>query len=375
MPPTGPPAPAEWTARRVRASGSSILFAVLAVVAVFLARDLFIAATQPIGWVAAAAALALVISPVVEVQARVLPRFVAVIITLLVGLAALGTVGAGLFVQVGDQLAQLGDDLPAAAAELERDGGPDGVLAELRFASLVDDLVEQISGRVSPEPTVEDAAGTVPAFFVSGVLVIFILLWASRLFEAFLRQISYDDRRDRIERTVSTAVGLVQRYVVGAVGLAVLIGVLAGGAAWAVGLPTPLVLGVVVGVAALVPYVGVLFGGLPIIILAAALEPALITLLLGVALVALQAGSTVLTRTVIEPRSFRAGPAVIVVAALIGSDVYGIGGALVATVAGIALMALIEARQREVSELSHPSPGSASRESASEASTQVSEAR
>ena len=346
MPETGRPATATWTARRIRASGSSILLAVLALVAVFLVRDLFVAAVQPLGWVAAAVALALVISPLVEVQARVIPRFLAVIVTLIVVAAVLGTVGIGLFVQVGDQLAQLGDDLPAAAAELERDAGPDSVLAELRFSSLVADLVDQTSDRVSPEPTVEDAAGTVPAYFVTSVLVIFILLWSDRMFDAFRRQISDDDRRDRLERIASLAVRLARGYAVRAAALAALLGALAGSAAWATGLPTPLVLGVVVGVAALIPYVGVLFGSIPIIILAAALEPAHVTWLLGGLIIALQAFSTVVTRRFVEPASFRVGPAVIVVAVLVGSDLYGIGGALVATVAGVVAVAVVEARQR-----------------------------
>jgi putative heme transporter len=339
--------PEAWTALRVRASGSSILLAVVAVVAVYLTRDLFIAASQPLGWVAAAAALALVISPVVEIPARLIPRFLAVMLTLIIGASIIGSIGAGLIVEIRGQLSLLGEELPAAAAELERQGGDDGFLSEVRFAALVDDLVGQTSDRLSPAPTVEDAAGTLPAFFLSGVLTIFFLLWAQRMFEAFQRQISDEERRDRIARIIAAAVRLTQRYLTGAIPLAVGLGVLAGAAASIAGLPTPLVLGVVMAVAALVPYVGVLFGGLPIIILAAALEPLSTTLLLVATLIALQAASTLVTRTVVEAQSFRVGPAIIVVAALIGSDVYGIGGAFVATVAGVVAMALIEANRRD----------------------------
>jgi putative heme transporter len=339
--------PEAWTALRVRASWSSVLLAAIAGIAVYLTRDLFITASQPLGWVAAAAALALVISPVVEVPARWIPRPLAVILTMIIGAVIIGSVGAGLIVEIRGQLSMLGEELPAAAAELEREGGDDGILAEVRFASLVDDLVGQTSSRLSPEPTVEDAAGTAPAFFLSAVLTIFFLLWAQRVFDGFQRQISDEERRDRIARVIAAGVRLAQRYLMGAVPLAVILGVLAGSAAWIAGLPTPLVLGVVMAVAALVPYVGVLFGGLPIIILAAALEPLSTTVLLVGALIALQAVSTLVTRTVVETRSFRVGPAIIVVAAMVGSDVYGIGGAFVATVAGVVAMALIEADRRD----------------------------
>jgi putative heme transporter len=297
--------PEAWTALRVRASWSSVLLAVIVGVAVYLARDLFITASQPLGWVAAAAALALVISPVVEVPARLIPRPLAVILTMIIGAAIIGSIGAGLIVEIRGQLSLLGEELPAAAAELEREGGDDGILSEVRFASLVDDLVGQTSVRLSPEPTVEDAAGTAPAFFLSAVLTIFFLLWAQRMFDGFQRQISDEERRDRIARIIAAAVRLTQRYLMGAVPLALVLGVLAGSAAWIAGLPTPLVLGVVMAVAALVPYVGVLFGGLPIIILAAALEPLSTTILLVGALIALQAASTLVTRSVVETRSFR----------------------------------------------------------------------
>jgi predicted PurR-regulated permease PerM len=355
MPSNGSSAPQVWTARPVRASGSSIVFAVLTVIAVFMSRELFVAASQPLGWVAGAAALALVISPVVEIQERLLPRFLAVIVTLFVGVMVIGTIGAGLVVQVQDQLSELGEQLPQAAEQLEREGGDTSVLARLRFAEIVDDLVEQTSSRLSPSPTIEDAAGTVPAFFISAVLTIFIILWARRMFDALLRQVSDEARRERIARTTTSAVRLTQRHLVGAIPLAVGVGVLAGLAAWAAGLPTPLVLGVVVAVSALVPYIGVLFGGLPILILSAALEPFPTTLLLSGTLIALQAASTATTRTVVERQSFRVGPAVVVVAAVVGSDLYGIGGALVAAVGGVVAMALIEAdRSDEPAALANP---------------------
>lgn len=340
--PGSAPAP-YWTARRVRASWGSVLLAIATVVAVVLIRDLVAAAAQPIGWVAAAAATALILWPIVEKLDRVLPRGLGIVLALVVTAA----LSVGLFLAVSSelrgQLASLERSLPAAAQELEDRSGPDGVLVRLQFGSLVKDLVRQTSDRVAPEPTVQDAAGTAPAFLVSGILVIFFLIWGRRMLAGGLRQIADDDTRADVASVAGRAAWLTQRYVLATVACSVVVGVAGGLLAWWAGLPTPLVLGVVVGAAAAIPYLGVVFGAVPVLLLAAPTEPGLVVVALALALIGLQAGHTFAMGRLTRHGVLRAGPAVIVVCAMVGSDVYGLGGALVAIVAGILAIAAIEA--------------------------------
>lgn len=343
MPATGRPDTEGWTARRVRASWSSVLLAIAAIVAVLLAQGVFIAASQPIGWVVAAASVALILSPVVEVQARWMPRVVAILATLIFGVALVASVGVALVLEIQDQLGDLQETLPAAAAELEENQGPDGVFRQIGLEGLVQDLVDQSTERIAPDP-IDGAVGTVPAFVVSGVLVVFFLIWGRSMFEGLCQQISDDDRREWFAAWAARTAGLTQRYVVLALVLAAGVTVVGAAVAWFVDLPTPFVLGAVLGGASVVPYVGVLFGATPMLMLSAAFEPATTTLALAAFAIAVQAGVTVVTRTVVEARTLRVGPAVIVIAALIGSDVYGIGGALVAIVAGVLVMAAVHAR-------------------------------
>jgi putative heme transporter len=342
MPDSGRLEPQGWTARRVRASWSSVLLAIVAIVAVLVARGVFIAASQPIGWVTAAAAVALVLAPVVDLQSRWMPRVAAILTTLVAAAALVASVGVALVLEVQDQLGQLRDELPAAAAELEAGQGPDGVFRQLGLESLVQDLVDQASERVSPTPTIDDAVGTVPAFLVSGVLVVFMLVWGRTMFEGVQRQISDPERREWVAGWIEHSAQLSQQYIVGAVLVGVLVAAAGTGLAYVVDLPTPLVLGVVLGAASVIPYFGILFGAVPVLLLTAASEPHLVVIAVAAALIGLQIAATLTTRLVVEARSLRVGPAVIVVATLIGSDVYGIGGALVALVAGIVAVAMIE---------------------------------
>ncbi len=332
---------AGWTARRVRASGLSVLLALAVVVAVLVARGVFVAARQPIGWVAAAAAVAFVLAPVVGALDRRLPRAVAIVVTLALGVGFVATVGWSLLVEVQDQLEQLADRLPAAADEIEAERGPDSVLAEIGLSDLVGDLVDQVSNRLAP-PRVDRAVGTAPAYFVSGVLVVFFLVWGRAIVEGAERQITDDVLRRRAGVLGRRAAANTQRYVVGALAIAVTVAVLGGLLAWWVELPTPLVLGVLIGAASLVPYLGVLFGGAPMLLLAAATQPGSRSWLVVLALVALQAGATGALRTLVEPRCMRVGPALLVVATLVGFDVYGAGGALVALVLAAAIAAVVD---------------------------------
>jgi predicted PurR-regulated permease PerM len=320
-----------------------VLLALATLVIVVLARDLVAAASQPFGWVLAAAATALLLWPIVERLDVLLPRGLGIVLAL-VGTAALAI---GLFLAVSSELQgqfdQLERQLPRAAAELEARDGDDGVLAQLRLGSLVRDLVAQTSERVAPEPTVQDAAGTAPAFLVSGILTIFFLLWGPRMLAAGLQQVPDPARRSRVGSVAAQAARSTQRYALTTLVAGLGAGLAAGLLAWAAGLPTPLVLGVVVGAASTVPSLGIVFGAVPLLLLAAPSKPGVVVAGLAVALLAIQAAHTAAFSALGRRGLLRAGPAVIVVCAMVGSDLYGLGGALVAVVAGIGAIAAVDA--------------------------------
>lgn len=326
----------------MRASGSSVLLAIATIVAVIIARNLFLSARQPIGWVVAAAVTALVLWPIIDRLDRWVPRGLGIIFTLLLSAGAVIGLWLAVSNEVQGQLAQLQDRLPAAAAELEERGGEDGVLAQLRFGSLVEDLVDQTAERVAPEPTLEDAAGTAPAFLVSGILVVFFLVWGPSMLDGAQKQISDPEVQAHVGEVAARAAWLTQRYVIAAGALGIASGLIGGGLAWWAGLPTPLVLGVVLGVASVIPYVGILFGSIPILLLAVASQSDAEAIGLAIALIAVQAAYTTIMRRLSQRGVLRAGPAIIVVAALVGSDLYGLGGALVMVVVGILAVAVIE---------------------------------
>jgi predicted PurR-regulated permease PerM len=329
-----------------------VILAIVTIVAVIVARNVFLAARQPIGWVVAAAVTALVLWPIIERLDRWLPRALGIILTLLLSAGAVIGLWLAVSNEVQGQLAQLQVRLPAAAEELEQRGGEDGVLAQLRFGSLVDDLVDQTSERVAPEPTLEDAAGTAPAFLVSGILVIFFLVWGPSMLDGAQQQISDPDLREDVGVIAARSAWLTQRYVITAGALGVVSGLIGGLLAWWAGLPTPLVLGVVLGVASVIPYGGIIFGAIPVLLLAVASQSDAEVAGLALAAIGLQAAYTIILGRLSQRGVLKAGPAAIVVAALVGSDLYGLGGALVMVVMGIFVVAVIESLSEEAADSS-----------------------
>ena len=98
--------------------GSAFLV-VGAVVTAFVLRDGFVAAHRTVGWVVACAVVAMLIDPLVDFVDRLLPRWIAVILVLLVVLGIVASVAVGLATELLDSIDQLQASAPEAAAELE----------------------------------------------------------------------------------------------------------------------------------------------------------------------------------------------------------------------------------------------------------------
>ena len=170
-------------------------------------------------------------------------------------------------------------------------------------------------------------AQTVPTYLVTGILMLFILGYGRRYFDGFIEQ--FDPRRQpRIRTVITRAARRGQRYLLTALGLSILYGLIVGLVCWGLGLPASRSLGVAAGVFTLLPLMGVLVGGIPALLLAFGLEGWQTGLAVLVVLLGLQAVEAAVVRPVVDRRTVRLGPTVTIVVGLIGFEVYGAGGAL-----------------------------------------------
>ena len=346
MEPTAQPGSAAH-GERLRIPPWSVAALVLVVLAASVTRNLIAAAHQPIAWALASISLAVLLAPVVVLLDRFVHRALAIFVTLIVLAAAIVTLVLSMLSAVRDEVEEVKELLPAAAADVEDDARFGASARDFQLQRRVDAVIESIDDRLTGREAVERAVGTVPTFFVNAILVVFFLVWGPRMWSGGLAQIGDVQRRKQIEDMAHTVVLRSRRYVHLVVLQAIVVGAIVALLARVIGVPAAPVLGLIAAVLSLMPYVGIVFGGLPLILLTAAVEPLRITLAVAVAVVTLQAAALVSTRRLIHPRSVRVGPAPIVIFALIGLDAYGLGGAMFGGLIAVVLVAVVDVLGRD----------------------------
>lgn len=302
------------------------------------------ASVRVIGWVVVAATLAGLLFPVVEKLAERIPHGVALALGVGGSLLLAGLVGWAVVDDVSEQLRELEEALPAAARELETSDRFGEVARESDLADRVEAFVAELPERLrggEPADALRAAATRGVAFLATGVLTIFFLIHGPRLLRAASKQLPLERAR-RARRVGLEAYRRSWRYVAGSLGMAAISGLLAYACARALDLPGAAPLAVWMALLDVVPVLGVLLGAAPLVLLAAATSPWWQTLLVGVVLVGWQLAEVLYLQKRVELGSLHIGPFVTLAVAMVGLELYGIGGALVALVATVVTAATLD---------------------------------
>lgn len=333
--------------RVVRLTPASAIGIVGVLVGLVVARRVFIAAHQVLGWAAASAVAALVLDPYVESLARRIRRVPAVLLTFTV----VAVIGVGTTYLVFDDIQQALDRLQVAAPEAARaiearddrlgEIARDGHLRD-RVDSFVTALEERSTGGAD---VLRTSAGTAPTYFLCAILTVFFLTYGPRTWAAALAQDHDGDRRRRVEAIASMALERTRRAVVLTAGIAVLLGLIGTSLANWLELPAPAALGFGIAVMALLPHVGLVVGSIPLLLLTVGFRSGTTAVLLAVVVVTVQLLDSWFVRNWIARRSVHIGLLVPWVVALLGYAVYGIGAAAYGTIAAVFVLAVLDQAQ------------------------------
>jgi len=299
-------------------------------------------ARRVLGWAVASAIVAALLAPLVDRLDRYLPRIVAILSgLLLVGIIA-GSVATGILADLGNQFDRLRDEAPRAAEELEDSDRFGETATNFRLAERVDTVLDRLRDPTSGVAS-EKAASAAGAYLVSAVLTAFLLSSGPRLGQAALEQVADPVLRHRVRETVRLGFLRGRSYVLYGLGKAAVAGLIGWGLCYSQNVPAPIVLGVAVAALSVVPGFGILVAGGFALLLEAGLGSTEGVVRLAVGFLALQAFDVVFTRWVVVPRSLFVGPAVVVIAVIMGFEVYGIGGAVFAAILAIFGIAMLDA--------------------------------
>jgi predicted PurR-regulated permease PerM len=325
---------------RLRISPRSAMLAVAMFGATLGLLALVAAAQRVIGWILVAATLAGLLHPVVSLLARRIPRALATAVVMVGLVATLGAVGYGVIDDIGRETRRLQEVAPERAAQLERSPRFGSFARDVRLGertrAFMRTLPERLRGGTTAE-ALQAAATRAVAFLATAVLTIFFLQHGPRLARAARDQIHDEGRRRRLEQLASAAYRRAFGYATSSLAMSLAAGLFGFAVARAADVPGPAALGVWLGLWDLVPVAGALVGALPVVALAAAISGNR-GLLLIVVFAAYQAIENVLVQRSVERSTVRVGPFVTLAAALIGLELSGVAGALLAVLAAALVM-------------------------------------
>jgi predicted PurR-regulated permease PerM len=304
---------------------------------------LLAASGRVLGWVVAAMLLAGLLEPAVAALDRRLHRGAALILVVLVTLGVAGTIVWAVVDDVVNEVEELQTAVPRAARDLERSERFGKTARDVDLADKAQEFVDQLPERLrggNVQDALRSAATRGVAFLATTVLTIFFLIHGPRLLTSATAQLP-DERQEQVRRLGAAAYRRAWRYMAGSLGMALAAGVLTYVLAQALSLPGPAPLALWVALFDLVPLVGLVVGGLPVVLLALADSPDKAVVVAAV-LIGWQLFEAIVLQRRLEARSLHVGPFVTIALAMIGLELYGIGGALAAVALAVAAAALAD---------------------------------
>jgi predicted PurR-regulated permease PerM len=320
----------------------TIMAAIAAVLATLVAVLIVREVARILIWIVIAAFFAVVLSPPVDFLERRLrfPRSLATLVVFLVGLAVLAALLYTFIRPIVEQTQHFVDNFPRYVQDAKAGRGPLGGVVrrydlDRRLEERQDDVKRNLNELGTQTVGILTRVGNaVAATLTIIVLTILMLMSGPRMLQGGLNILS-PPRREHVRHVAADCAKAVTGYVAGNL----LISVVAGSATfvflWIAGVPFRTVLALWVAFADLIPLVGATLGAIPAVLVAF-----LNSTWLGVAtlifFVVYQQFENHVLQVTIMSRTVDLNPLVVLVSVLIGVELSGILGALLAIpVAGV----------------------------------------
>lgn len=188
------------------------------------------------------------------------------------------------------------------------------IVAESILANLLDALTRSVNILIS----------TFGVIFIATYLLIDIPRFRQTFINAFAK--NYRDDADQLWQTIGDS---LSRYLGGLVVSIIIQGTMATVGLWLLGIPYAFVLGLWMAVTAILPYIGAFLGAIPAVIIAATISWQLTVVTILLYIIINQAEGNLITPR-IQSGAVRVHPMMIFIAVLLGSELGGALGAIIA---------------------------------------------
>jgi predicted PurR-regulated permease PerM len=296
-----------------------------------------------VAWLVVSLFIAVILAPAVDQLVRRLRfrRGLAVFVVFLVGIIAFSAMTFAFVRPIVDQSRAFVDDLPTFVEDAKAGRGRVGELVQ-RYK--LDDFVEENQDKLEEAraelgnravPLAGTVASSLAAIITVLVLAILMLMSGPGIQRLMLEAIDDPVRRERVRRVASDASLALTRYMAGNL----IISVVAGGASFIaltiMGVPFKEVLALWVAFADLIPLVGATLGAVPAV-LVAFLHSTTAGIVILIFFILYQQFENHVLQVTIMSRSVQLNPLAVLISVLVGVELFGILGALLAIpVAGV----------------------------------------
>ena len=332
--------PADGRASRERVPWRTI-FAVLFVV---LASAFAVLTLQRLGriitWFVVAAFFAAILTPAVDLlHHRVrMPRVLATLIVFLFGIAAMAGMLYAFIRPLVDQAYEFAENLPGYVEEAKAGRGPAGDLVtryelDTYLERNQEKLRETITG--AGGPAAEFASGifsTLAAVVTILVLIFLLLLEGPKVIAGLLRLVP-PQQRERVRRVARDSNRAITGYMFGNLAISVIAGLATYLVLWPLGVPFRGVLALWVAFADLIPLVGATLGAV-VVTGVAFLDSPRTGIIVLIFFVIYQQFENHVLQVSIMSRTVDLNPLAVLLSVLVGVELFGILGALLAIPAG-----------------------------------------
>lgn len=331
----------------------TIVGAVGVVLATVLAVMLIQAAARIIVWVVIAGFFAIVLAPVVRQVQRWVGNRRNVATGIVVFATLFVTIGlVALFIlPVRTQLIDIITDLPGAVGDAADGRGPIGRLVnKLNIERFVQDNEAELTRAAarledSSFETAQTVLSAVLAFITITLLTFLFLSQSAAMGRAATGLVPFR-RRTSVKRIAADAASAVSGYLIGNLLISLIAGITAFACLVSLGVPSPVVLALFVAFADLIPLVGATIGAIVGAAAAYLYSPTagLIALIFFVVYQQIENG---VIYPLVMARKVNVNPLVVLLSVLVGVELVGILGALLAVPASGALQVIVKAARQE----------------------------
>ncbi len=330
-------------------------------------------------WALASVFLALALAPAVgfvqrvEIRGRSLPRWAAILVVYVVFLAAFVFLVLNVIRPIVNEVAALAPKLPRYVQDFQQWAHDNEQFRELnqkfdiiaKLRSAAEGLPDRLGGAAGEAKSVTvSVLNNILAAITVLVIAFFLLVDGDRQFERLTGAMT-ESNRDRARRIGDRIYAIVKGYMTVNLTLAVAAGVLTWLAAELLGIPFAVPLGVLVAFLDLVPLIGLTMGGLLVAIVAAFHDFPTTLIIWAVLFLVYQQVQDRVIQPLMYKNAVQVHPVVGIIAILIGAELLGVLGALLAIPIAASIGVLIDEavryqREHAAPAGTEPQPDSAS---------------